>query len=252
MEWFQEAFGPEYVTLYDGALNPDDCRAAVKPIEALLQLDGKSKVLDLCCGNGRYSIVLAEAGHFVTGLDQSGYLLTLARELAVNRDTSPIKWVHADMRAIPTLPQHDAVICMFNSFGYFKSDKENRDVLQGIYATLRPGGSFLLQVPNHDGMIRAYTPSSFEILDGGTSVGETRIFDSIAGTAQMNYTIVRPNEPTHTIEYHMRIYTPTELTNMIHSAGLSLRGCWATLDKDPVSIDSTTLVVVGHRDADTA
>ena len=85
-----------------------------------LGLSQGAKLLDLCCGMGRHSMALMEAGYEVTGVDLSEVLL---RESMRNDPDNLVKWLKADMREIPLEGGYDAVVNLFTSFGYFKKTK---------------------------------------------------------------------------------------------------------------------------------
>jgi len=59
-------------------------RSVVEKASRLLDFKGSS-VLDLCCGPGRHSLVLAERGLTVTGVDRTEFLLERARTEAATR-----------------------------------------------------------------------------------------------------------------------------------------------------------------------
>ena len=58
------------------------------------------RILDLGCGHGMASVVLARRGASVTGLELSGGYLAEARDRAICNDTQ-IEWVQADAEMLP-------------------------------------------------------------------------------------------------------------------------------------------------------
>lgn len=70
MEWWKELFDEEYLRIYSGH-DKEKATPEVENIESILELRKGTKILDLCCGYRRHSILLAEKGYEVTGLDFS-------------------------------------------------------------------------------------------------------------------------------------------------------------------------------------
>jgi len=58
------------------------------------------RVLDLCCGAGSITVFLEEQGTQVTGIDLAPYLITLARQEAVQRSAKAI-FVQANVLTYP-------------------------------------------------------------------------------------------------------------------------------------------------------
>ena len=144
MTWWESWFGEEYLDLYPHR----DLAAARREAEfALAHLPfPPGPVLDLCCGTGRHSIPLAEAGAPPVGLDYSAPLLDLARR----RDRHTLL-VRGDMRALPFQDSSfRTVVNFFTSFGYFRTESENRAVIEEIERVLRPGGAFLCDTFGRD------------------------------------------------------------------------------------------------------
>ena len=106
-----------------------------------LELQQGATVLDLCCGQGRHSHLLANAGLTVIGVDGSHFLLEAAQK------RQGIYFVEGDMRSIPLKPICDAVVNLFTSFGFF-DEAGNRKVLSEIASVLKPGGKCLLDYWN--------------------------------------------------------------------------------------------------------
>jgi ubiquinone/menaquinone biosynthesis C-methylase UbiE len=91
-EWFEdESF---WIDFYPFMFSEERFAAAKEEVEkAIRLLDFKgSSVLDLCCGPGRCSLVLAERGLTVTGVDRTKFLLEKAKKEAESRSLQ-IEWI---------------------------------------------------------------------------------------------------------------------------------------------------------------
>jgi SAM-dependent methyltransferase len=99
-------------------------------------------ILDLCCGWGRHSRLLAASGYRVTGLDRDAAALEEARRGAAGA----VVFLRGDMRNLSELSDSfDGVLCLWQSFGYFDA-AGNEAVLGGMAARLRPGGRLILDL----------------------------------------------------------------------------------------------------------
>jgi SAM-dependent methyltransferase len=103
-------------------------------------------LLDVCCGEGRHAIPLAEHGYDVTGLDRDGAALSAARERATDLGVAA-RFVEGDMRnlAASVAGPFDVCVCLWQSFGYFDA-ATNADVLRQMGGLLRPGGRLILDI----------------------------------------------------------------------------------------------------------
>jgi 2-polyprenyl-3-methyl-5-hydroxy-6-metoxy-1,4-benzoquinol methylase len=66
----------------DHGLRDPDVRAAWTALLLPLMPDPPARILDLGCGTGSLAVLLAQAGHEVTGIDASMQMLALARAKA--------------------------------------------------------------------------------------------------------------------------------------------------------------------------
>lgn len=242
--WYRWAFDDRYFTMYEYA-----CSARVTPdlqaIDELLRLEPGSKLLDLCCGYGRHAIPLAQAGHAVTGLDISEHLLDIARSKARTVGVD-VEWVHADMREIGRDGEFHAVLCLYNSFGYLESDADHQRALDSVARALQPGGSALLELANRESVLRQFDSSRFAQLGDGRAVGEERSFDLSSSVLTQKCTIV-DGSTTRQVTYLMRLYTLTELQQMMRSAGLVVERLAGGLDGRPLTMDSSSLVLLAKK-----
>ena len=111
-----------------------------------LKLKKGSQLLDLGCGDGRYSVVLVKNGINVTGVDYSSELLNRANKYAKNEEVS-VKFLKKDMRRIAFAKKFDAALSMY-SFGFFNNTEDNKMVIKKLAQSLKKGGRLLLATNN--------------------------------------------------------------------------------------------------------
>jgi len=143
-EWFASWFdSPHYQALYAHR----DAGEAAEFIDRLIErqrLTAGSRVLDLGCGTGRHSTYLASRGFDVTGLDLSPESLRQAR---LNEGPN-LRFVRQDMRLPFRSCPFDHVLNLFTSFGYFEDPGDHLSVVGNIAASLKPGGTLVLDYLN--------------------------------------------------------------------------------------------------------
>lgn len=112
-------------------------------LEALLgDLTGQT-VLDLGCGTGRYTMLLAERGARVTGIDISAAMLEMARARA-QASGLPVRLRQADLTALDSLTEEPVDMVFSSAVTHYLPRLE--PLMQGMARALRPGGRVLLSV----------------------------------------------------------------------------------------------------------
>ncbi|WP_342552565.1 class I SAM-dependent methyltransferase [Paenibacillus sp. FSL R7-0652] len=245
-EWYEKSFGEDYLLVYKHR----DVHGAYEEVHKMinwLKLRPHAEVLDLCCGMGRHSLALADAGLQVTGVDLSDVLLNEAREMDTEHR---VKWVHADMRSIPLEGGFDAVVNLFTSFGYFPEDVEQFKVLEAIHRMLRPGGSFIIDFINTAYVKKHLVPHSirenegqqieeFRRIQDGFVQKEIRITDTAAGTKPRIY------------KESVKLYSRERLTQMLQDADLQVDQVHGGYDEEIYEEQtSPRMIFVGHRPAE--
>ncbi len=82
MAWYENFFDEWYLKYWIQPITAERTEREVDAIIRFLKLDKDSRVLDLCCGQGRHSLELARRGYKVVGYDLSETLLGESRRLA--------------------------------------------------------------------------------------------------------------------------------------------------------------------------
>jgi SAM-dependent methyltransferase len=96
-------------------------------------------ILEVACGTGNHTQLLAGRGYRVVGLDISEDVLHVARKKLGGRATL----IQGDMRDLDAvLPgaTYDSVVCLFSSISYNKNAADLKKTMRGIYKKTRPGG----------------------------------------------------------------------------------------------------------------
>src|SRR5262245_59465820 len=121
-------------------------------------------LIDVGCGQGRYSLAFAARGLHVTGLDASEFLLNQARVLDSDA-AAGVRWVLGDMRRLPATDSYQYGV-LLDAFGFFESDDENEDVIRQLRQVVGPGGRVVIAVVNGEKILNGLEPVSRQQEEG--------------------------------------------------------------------------------------
>lgn len=237
--------------------------AEVLPLLRRLRIRPGARVLDVPCGFGRHSILLARRGYRVTGVDINAQMLAQARE-EVRRKGVTVDFCRGDMRRLRFRRQFDLVVNLFTSFGYF-GDRGDQQMLEAFHRALRPGGWLALQTINRDFIVRYYKPLDRVRLPGFRLEQRARI-DWPTSVIHGEW-IVRWNRrqaaqrlpagrgrkarrlkpvPRRGLT-HLRVYSCHELVRMLEQAGFRRVQAFGGFKGEAVHFDRRWILVTAHR-----
>jgi SAM-dependent methyltransferase len=121
-------------------------------------------VLDLACGTGTLSWLLAERGYEVIGVDLSPDMLSQAMEKTLPTSGPAPLFLCQPMEELDLYGTVDACICMLDSVNHVTEPALLRRAIARVHLFLEPGGLFLFDV---------LSPAHLEGLDGGLFLDET-------------------------------------------------------------------------------
>lgn len=133
---------------YDGLTTDIDYSGILNFLEAVLGAEGKQpkRVLDLACGTGSMSLLLAQRGYSVLGADISEEMLTVAAQKAGQVPENPPYFICQPMQKL-RLPQPvEAVFCLLDSVNYLTRPEDCRKTFQRVFASLETGGVFFFDI----------------------------------------------------------------------------------------------------------
>ena len=142
--WYKDWFSsPFYHKLY---FERDEKEAAafISRLLGYLKPHPGSFVLDVACGRGRHSRILAKEGFFVTGIDLSPESIAFAKKF----ESDNLEFYQHDMRLPFRINYFDFAFNFFTSFGYFKTRREHDDAIRTIAKSLKRNGIFVIDYLN--------------------------------------------------------------------------------------------------------
>jgi SAM-dependent methyltransferase len=247
-EWFEdEAFWRE---MYSYLFSEERVSRAEEEIDKIFALTGfqGNTVLDLCCGPGRHSVVLAKKGLQVTAVDRTSFFLEKAKEQA-RAENVEIEWVLEDMRNFVRPNTYDLILNMFTSFGYFDDKQDDVKVLNHIYQSLKSGGACLLEMMSKEILARKFQSTiSQKLLDGSLIVQRHEVFDEWS-RIRNEWLLIRDGKAA-SFTFHHTIYSGQELKDRLLQAGFAQVKLFGNLDGEEYGLNASRLVVVGRKSSE--
>ena len=132
---------------YDRLTNDVDYEATVAFYEEILRREGLSPrtVVDLACGTGSVTEILARKGYRVTGVDMSEEMLTEAAMKTMDMEQPPM--YSCQLLQELRLPRGvDMAVCALDSLDYILDPADCKEAIRRAYKSLNPGGIFIFDV----------------------------------------------------------------------------------------------------------
>ena len=130
-------------------------------------------VLDLACGTGTMSLLLAQSGYQVIGADMSEEMLTVAYDKASALPDNRPFFVCQRMERLCLPDPVDWVLCCLDSINYLTDPAACQETFRRVYRSLCPGGVFIFDVN---------TPEKLQAMDGQVFLDEDEdVFLHLAG-----------------------------------------------------------------------
>lgn len=121
-------------------------------------------VLDLACGTGTMTFLLARRGYEMIGVDFSPEMLAVAAEKELEGEGLPPIFLCQPMDKLDLYGTVDACVCLLDSINHVTKKGVLQKALHRIWLFLEPGGLFVFDV---------HTPEHLRSLDGGLFLDET-------------------------------------------------------------------------------
>ena len=184
-------------------------------------------VLDLACGTGSLSLLLARRGYRVIGADLSSDMLAEAEQKAQALPENRPFFICQPMQRLRLAEPVDAVICALDSLNYVTKPADCRKTFRRVYDALTPGGLFVFDIN---------TPAKLRGLDGQVFLDETDDTYCVWRTEYCRglctyymdlFTLAEDGSWDRSFELHrQRGYSVEQLTQWLEEAGFTEIRTW--------------------------
>lgn len=224
-------------------------------------------VLELGCGTGKMTRLLAAAGYDMIGVDYSEEMLEIAREYQFEQESEEapaaddmadmpdsdkrILYLLQDMREFELYGTVRAVVSICDSMNYVLEEEELLQVFKLVNNYLDPKGIFIFDMN---------TRYKYEELLGETTITENReegsfiwenYFDEEEDINQYDLTLFiredgdlyRKYEETH----FQRVYDLDTVKHLLKEAGMEFVAAYDAFTREPVKADSERVYIIARE-----
>ena len=207
-------------------------------------------VLDLGCGTGSMTEVLAGYGYDMIGVDLSADMLEIALEKR-QQSGRDILYLQQDMRSFELYGTVRAVVCVCDSMNYILEEEDLTEVFRLVNNYLDPGGVFVFDLN---------TVYKYEELLGDSTIAEDRedksfIWDNFYDPEdQINeYDLsifIREEENLYrkfTETHYQRAYTLEQVKSCLEAGGMEFVAAYEAFTEDAPRPDSERIYVIARE-----
>ena len=243
-EWYKDFFHGIAVDFWRQSVSSGMTEDEVDFLEATLQRPGGSRFLDVPCGFGRHSLLLAARGYRMAGVDISEDSIREAQASAATGGLD-IELRLGDMRELAWGAQFDGAFCMGNSFG-FLDYVGTREFVRAVALSLKPGARFIIDT----GMAAESIFQNLQerdwfqagdihlLIENRYQVEESRM--------DIAYAFFRKGAVEKRNSSHW-VFTVAEICRMLEDAGLAALWLFSSLDREPFQLGDPRLFVVAEK-----
>jgi len=136
----------EFAAFYDALMQNVDYKKLAKYYDSLIKKYGNNEkiVLDLACGTGSLSVLLAKLGYDVVATDVSEQMLSQAMS-KVESFGNPI-FLNQSMQELDLFGTIDAAVCSLDSINHINKADDVVKALQKVSLFMNKGGVFIFDV----------------------------------------------------------------------------------------------------------
>lgn len=205
-------------------------------------------VLELGCGTGKMTRLLAQAGYDMIGVDSSQEMLQVAREQEWD-----ILYLHQDMREFELYGTVRAVVCVCDSLNYILEEEDLLAVFSLVNNYLDPGGVFIFDMNTLYKYREILGESTIcENREEGSFIWEN-FYDDKEQVNQYDLTLFireqdaqdlyRKYEETH----FQRGYELQKVRRLLEQSGMEFVAMYDAFTREPVKAQSERVYVIARE-----
>ncbi len=209
-------------------------------------------ILDLGCGTGTMTTLMAKKGYSMIGVDMSPEMLAVASEKAVN-DGLDILYLNQPMEDFELYGSVGAVISLLDSINYITEEKELEQTFRLVHNYLDPDGLFIFDINT------AYKLKN--ILPGNTFCGESdkafyaweNVYDPDYSICEFTLNFFIKNGETytrHSETHYQRAYTDSFIKRLLTKCGFEVLDSFDDLTLNSPSRNAQKVFYIARKAED--
>ncbi len=238
-----DSFNQKYARYYDLLYSDKEYEQEAIYIHRSIQkfAPKAQRILELGCGSGKYTSILAKYGYDMCGLDLSASMIDIAQQKYPR-----IPFKVANIKDFALDEKFDVIISFFHVMSYQCSNESLCASFANVFKHLKPNGVFLFDCWYGPAVLHEKPSIRIKrVSDGQVSI--TRLAEPVLypdeNVVDVNYEIIinTPNTPTQTFKetHKMRYFFTPEIDLLAKQSGFKLEsseeflsgkkldfGCW--------------------------
>ena len=118
------------------------------------------KMLDLACGTGQLTMLLAKRGYEMWGVDRAEGMLKIARQKTKQLNLK-IEFQQGDMRDFDLPQKFDTIVCTYDSINYMINEQEFETACRNVSNHLAISGVFIFDVTTERNIVKHFHSQTF-------------------------------------------------------------------------------------------
>ncbi len=248
MDESYKSFARVYDMFMDNVDYPAWCRYLTELLNSLQVTEGL--VLELGCGTGSMTELLARKGFDMIGVDSSEEMLEIAMEKKMESGLD-ILYLQQDMREFELYGTVRAVVSVCDSMNYILEEEELLEVFRLVNNYLDPGGVFIFDMN---------TPYKYRDVIGDATIAENRedgsfiwdnFYDEETGINEYELTLFLPEKDGLYRKYQelhcQRAYETDTVRRLLEEAGLEFVAVYDAFTHNPPGEKSERIYLIARE-----
>lgn len=219
-----------FAYVYDRLMEDVDYKGWVKYIENIFERYNikPQYMVELACGTGNVTNLLAQKGYHLIGVDISEDMLTIAQDKAARMEKEVI-YLNQDMRDLELPTELDVILCVCDGFNYILKEEDLENIFKLVHYYLKDSGLFIFDLSSYYKLSQVLGKNTYaENLDEVSYIWEND-FNEKNNICDFDLTLFIKEGQAYRkyVESHrQRAYRSQEIENMLQQASFKKIQCF--------------------------
>jgi len=210
---------------------------------------GGGILLDLACGTGSMSVLMAGYGYDVIGVDASGDMLAGAQNKALEQGRG-VLFLCQRMQELDLYGTVNAAICTLDSINHLTSVRDVRETFRRVSMFLEPGGVFVFDMNTVYKHRRVLADNAFVYDTGDVYCVWQNQLDESTDTVRITLDFFEEDGGAYdrtTESFAERAYKTEDVVAWLEEAGLSVLDVFGEMTREEPLPDAERIVIAARK-----